>query len=159
MTSSKPVRLDSILLEIYIKLNFSVNAINCNPAILLMKTAPLYAQLFLRATVAAFRTSGIEEATVGTSDFKSRIFIGHFCCIHAILWNIQKHWRMLTAIASRNTLNYCQSPIGSTRTDLCWRTTCSTAFMPKCDSMCHPRMCSSLSIAKNERACTARYDI
>jgi len=31
---------------------------------MLMKSAPLYAQLFLRGTVAAFRTSGIEEASV-----------------------------------------------------------------------------------------------
>jgi origin recognition complex subunit 1 len=53
--------------SVYIRLQDvikAVNAINCNPAILLMKTAPLYGQLLLRGTVASFRTSGIEEASV-----------------------------------------------------------------------------------------------
>ena len=42
----------------------AVNAVSCNPSIQLMKSAPLHAAIFLRGTVAAFRRSGFEEATI-----------------------------------------------------------------------------------------------
>lgn len=42
----------------------AVNAVSCNPAIVMMKACPVYAQIFLRGTVAAFRTLGVEEASV-----------------------------------------------------------------------------------------------
>ena len=53
--------------SVYIRLKDvieAVNAVSCNPSIQLMKSAPLHAALFLRGTVAAFRRSGFEEATI-----------------------------------------------------------------------------------------------
>ena len=53
--------------SVYIRLKDvidAVNAVSCNPCIQLMKSAPLHAALFLRGTVAAFRRSGFEEASV-----------------------------------------------------------------------------------------------
>ena len=53
--------------SVYIRLKDvidAVNAVSCNPCIQLMKSAPLHAALFLRGTVAAFRRSGFEEASI-----------------------------------------------------------------------------------------------
>ena len=82
--------------SVYIRLKDviqAVNTISCNPAILLMKTAPLYAKVFLRATVAAFRSSGIEEATIEE-------IIQHIDAIAHIDGLKELHWHETIPIAN-----------------------------------------------------------
>lgn len=53
--------------SVYIRLQdvvAAVNAVSCNPAIIMMKACPTFAQIFLRGVVAAFRSLGVEEASV-----------------------------------------------------------------------------------------------
>ena len=53
----------------------AVNAVSCNPAIVMMKACPTFAQMFLRGTVAAFRSLGVEEATV--DDVIGKVLVLH----------------------------------------------------------------------------------